>query len=276
MYHLAVVGNPIAHSRSPQIHHAFAREAGLAVRYSRLLCPNDVDSFRAVVQAFFAGGGTGANVTVPFKEMAYHLCDVLSPAAQSAGAVNTLWQQDGKLFGDNTDGKGLVNHINQLGWQLTQAKVLILGAGGAARGVVLPLVMAGVSHIDISNRTLSKAETLVAELTPMLAATNSMGELKSLPLQQCTGHYDVVINATSMGLSAEQTLPFSSQLISDYAYDMMYGKPSAFLQHFSQIGASVSDGLGMLIGQAALSFTIWTGQNLSTQAIQAATQASQH
>lgn len=256
-YHCIVIGNPIAHSKSPELHQAFAKQTHTQLMYRRQHCPNDDASFTAVVEAFFAGGGTGANVTVPFKEMAFNLCQRhggLSDYALAAGAVNTLALCNGKLYGDNTDGRGLVNHMHQLGWQLKGQRVLVLGAGGASRGILLPLMEAGIRAIHIANRTLSKAQTLITDLSPKQVAL-SASSLADIPLAD----YDVVINATSIGLSGD-ALPFRKDLIAAYAYDMMYGKPSAFLDFFTQQGATTSDGLGMLIHQGALSFGLWTGK----------------
>ena len=278
MQHFIVIGNPIAHSKSPEIHHVFATQAGCAIRYGRQYCPDDAASVTAVVEAFFQGGGSGANVTVPFKQLAYEMCLArggVSEHARIAGAVNTLLLNKGKLnegasvtealYGDNTDGQGLVNHITSLGWQLHGARVAIIGAGGAARGAILPLIQAGISQLTIANRTISKAKSLVTELSaasPLIDAHN----IVSCTTAELSGHFDIVINATSIGLSGE-TLPLSANLSCDCAYDMMYGRELPFLQHFTNRGAQVSDGYGMLIGQAALSFERWT--NLAIDVTQA-------
>lgn len=263
-----VIGNPIAHSKSPGIHQAFADEVGLDIRYERQYCPDDSASFTAVVAAFFNGGGIGANVTVPFKQHAYELCREqggLSAHAAVAGAVNTLLLKDGKLYGDNTDGQGLVNHLQQLGWPLSGAKVAIIGAGGAARGTLLPLLEAGVAAITLANRTLSKADDLVQSLRtahPLIAAAS----LSTTTVQELDGDFDLIINATSIGLSGD-TLPLASTLRCQYAYDMMYGRELPFLQHFFALGATTSAGYGMLIGQAALSFAQWTGQTIDVATV---------
>jgi shikimate dehydrogenase len=262
--HFMVIGNPIAHSKSPAIHQIFAASVGLDIRYARQYCPDSSESFQAVVEAFFNGGGVGANVTVPFKQLAYELCreqSGLSAHAAVAGAVNTLLLKDGKLYGDNTDGQGLVNHLQQLGWPLFGAKVAIIGAGGAARGTLLPLLEAGVTSITLANRTLSKAETLIQSLRsahPLVAQAS----LNTSTVQELEGDFDLIINATSIGLSGD-TLPLASTLRCAYAYDMMYGRELPFLQHFASLGAKTSEGYGMLIGQAALSFTQWTGKSLA-------------
>lgn len=271
--HFIVIGNPIAHSKSPEIHQVFAAQAGIDIDYQRQYCPDDAASFTAVIEAFFHGGGVGANVTVPFKQVAYDCCAArggLSEHAKVAGAVNTLLLnktllQSGvptaeALYGDNTDGQGLVNHMTSLGWPLTQARVAIIGAGGAARGVVLPLIEAGVKQLTIANRTLTKAETLVTELS---AASRTIAEhdIQTCATTELTGQFDLIINATSIGLSGD-TLPLAEELNCHYAYDMMYGRTLPFLQHFEARAAQISDGYGMLIGQAVLSFERWTGHTI--------------
>ena len=268
--HFIVIGNPIAHSKSPEIHSLFGAQAGLNISYQRQYCPDDEASFTAVIEAFFQGGGVGANVTVPFKQIAYECCAArggLSEHAKVAGAVNTLLLNKTQLkngvpiaealYGDNTDGQGLINHITSLGWTLNGARVALIGAGGAARGVVLPLIEAGIGELTISNRTLSKATNLVNELSIASTAIADK-KIKTCATAQLSGEFDIVINATSIGLSGE-TLPLADQLNCHYAYDMMYGRELPFLQHFAARGAQVSDGYGMLIGQAALSFERWTG-----------------
>ncbi|WP_352336378.1 shikimate dehydrogenase [Psychrobacter sp. 16-MNA-CIBAN-0192] len=276
--HFIVIGNPIAHSKSPEIHEVFANQTGCAIRYGRQYCPDDAASFTAVVEAFFQGGGVGANVTVPFKQLAYEQCLAqggVSEHARIAGAVNTLLLNqemlnngaavNEALYGDNTDGQGLVNHITSLGWQLEGARVAIIGAGGAARGAILPLIQAGIATLTIANRTMSKAADLVTELSAA-SSTIAQHNIKSCATAELSGHFDIIINATSIGLSGE-TLPLSDNLNCNQAYDMMYGRELPFLQHFATRGAQTSDGYGMLIGQAALSFERWTGHSIDvTQA----------
>lgn len=266
--HFIVIGNPIAHSKSPEIHQQFAKQAQLQIRYNRQYCPDDAASFIAVVEAFFNGGGVGANVTVPFKQVAYQLCaerGQLSTHAQVAGAVNTLMLKEGKIYGDNTDGQGLVNHLLSLGWPLQGAKVAILGAGGASRGVALPLIEAGIKQLTIANRTVEKAKALIQQLgtaSPIIDAIHPT----YCALEQLEGHFDIIINATSIGLSGDM-LPLKDSLNCHYAYDMMYGHELPFLTHFSDKGAEVSPGYGMLIGQAALSFKLWTGASVDLNAL---------
>lgn len=247
-----MIGNPIEHSRSPELHHAFAKKTGIALNYKKILSP--LDGFEATVSDFFAQGGSGLNITVPFKEQAFALCDELTQRAQVAKAVNTLWQQDGKLYGDNTDGQGLVDAINALGWHLQDSKILILGAGGATRGVILPLATAGAKEIFIANRTLSKAEQLVADIQPFTKTAT----LRALGLDQLHGDFDLLINATSASLSGD-TLTLPDSLKFTYAYEMAYGKPSSFLDQAKARHVEFSEGFSMLVGQAIEAFSIWNG-----------------
>ncbi|MBH0063810.1 shikimate dehydrogenase [Psychrobacter sp. SZ93C1] len=276
--HFIVIGNPIAHSKSPEIQMLFAGQAAIDISYQRQYCPDDAASFTAVVEAFFHGGGVGANVTVPFKQIAYDCCVArggLSEHAKVAGAVNTLLLNKAllesgtpiadALYGDNTDGQGLVNHITSLGWPLKGARVALIGAGGAARGVVLPLIQSGIGALTIANRTLSKATNLVDELS---TASETIGKhsIETCATSELTGQFDIIINATSIGLSGD-TLPLDNDLNCHYAYDMMYGRTLPFLQHFAARDTQISEGYGMLIGQAALSFERWTGHTVDvTQA----------
>lgn len=248
----AVVGNPIAHSRSPELHRAFAQSTGIALNYEKRLAP--LDGFKQNIEAFFNEGGIGLNVTVPFKEQAFALCDVLTERAQVAKAVNTLWKKEGKLYGDNTDGQGLVDAINALGWSLENAKILILGAGGATRGVILPLASAGTQEIVIANRTLTKAAQLVTDIQPFTANT----QLSAISLNQLSGEFDIVINATSTSLSGD-ALQLPEYLSFKYAYEMAYGKPSHFLEQAKARQIEYSEGFSMLVGQAIEAFYIWNG-----------------
>ena len=248
----AVIGNPIEQSRSPELHHAFAEKTGLDIQYSKRLAP--LDGFQNSVESFFREGGIGMNVTVPFKEQAYAQCAVLTERAKIAGAVNTLWMQDGQLHGDNTDGQGLVDAIRALDWSLEQTDILIIGAGGATRGVVYPLVQAGAKKIVIANRTLARAEQLVADLK----ASVPNAELEAIALTDLSGQFDIVINATSASLSGDAlVLPDSLQF--NHAYEMAYGKPSTFLDQAKARYVPTSEGFGMLVGQAIESFSIWNG-----------------
>ena len=248
----AVVGNPIEQSRSPELHHAFAEKTGIDLVYSKRLAP--LDGFEANIQEFFAQGGMGMNVTVPFKEQAFAACAVLTERAKIAKAVNTLWMQDGKLYGDNTDGQGLVDAIKALDWKLEDTELLIIGAGGATRGVIYPLVQAGAKKIVIANRTLARAEQLVADLQQAVPQAT----LAAISLQDLAGDFDIVINATSASLSGD-ALVLPENLQFKHAYEMAYGKASSFLDQAKARGVPTSEGYGMLVGQAIESFSIWNG-----------------
>lgn len=250
MKKFAVFGHPIEHSKSPELHHQFAQKCQIDLEYKKQLVP--LDAFKTTVESFFKQGGCGLNITVPFKEDAFALCDVLTQRAKIAKAVNTLWYEDNKLCGDNTDGQGLVDALNALGWSLSECNVLILGAGGATRGVIFPLAQAGVKSITIANRTESKAQTLVNELQPQVQHT----PLTTLPLDSLKGEFDLVINATSASLSGN-ALHLPQELIFHHAYEMAYGKPSTFLEEAKKRHIPYSDGWGMLVGQAIEAFYIW-------------------
>lgn len=268
----AVVGNPIAHSRSPEIHHAFAAQVGLALQYDKRLA--DKNDFADLVRGFFAQGGKGLNITVPFKESAFALVEPSkrSPSAQLAGAVNTLWMENGQLHGCNTDGTGLVNDLLRLGFDPKGKRILLIGAGGASKGVVLPLLSAGAGLIHTVNRTASKALDLVAHVATEQSIYKSA--LSAGGLEDINGNWDIVINATSSSLDQQNPLPEAAQkklIFSDHslAYDMLYGnEPSVFMIDCSAQGAShIADGLGMLVGQAAQSFSIWHGTLPDTEPV---------
>jgi shikimate dehydrogenase len=255
----AVVGNPIAHSLSPVIHEAFGQQLGIALHYGTILSP--LDGFPATVREFFTQGGSGLNVTVPFKEIAYSLAQAnLSERASVAGAVNTLWMKDGVLYGCNTDGVGLLLDIQRLGVALEGKRILLVGAGGAAKGVVRPLLEAGCAALQIVNRTLGRAlelQALINRHLPQFAALVTTGQIA-----QTAGQWDIVINATSSSLGTlPPELPDTVYAPGSLAYDMMYGaQPTPFMLQARAHGAAhISDGLGMLVGQAAASFAIWHG-----------------
>lgn len=257
----AVIGNPIAHSRSPQIHEMFSRQTGKPLRYERLLAP--VDGFTAAVAAFVADGGLGLNVTVPFKLDAYALAaGRLSARARLAGAVNTLSWRDGAWHGCNTDGVGLVSDLLRLGVHLSGARVLLVGAGGAARGVLQPLAEAGCARIHIVNRTAAKALELADAWRDTGVSPGTQVSAGGLTDAATPQGWNLVINATASGLQdAAPDLPSGLYAAGAAAYDMMYGaRPTAFMKQAEADGATLTaDGLGMLVGQAAESFFIWHG-----------------
>lgn len=248
-----VYGNPIKQSKSPSIHTAFAQQTEQTIHYQT--CLVEIDDFTEAVLAFGKIGGKGANITAPFKEQAMALCDHLSDHAKSSGAVNTLIFKDGKIFGDTTDGVGLVNDLLANDIVLKNQRILLLGAGGASKGVVLPLLNELPAKLTIANRTVSKAEAIVEQYVNQPITACSFDEAN----QQ---EFDLIINATSAGLSGNG-VPISDQLITpDVAcYDMTYGKSfTPFLQKAKERQAKkVVDGLGMLVGQAAESFYLWRG-----------------
>lgn len=251
----AVIGNPIEHSRSPFIHAQFARETEQDLIYEKLLAP--LDSFENTVKQFFNEGGKGLNVTVPFKEEAFRFANTLTERAQLAGAVNTLaLQADGTVLGDTTDGAGLVGDLIRNNMPITDARVLILGAGGAVRGVLEPLLKAKPATVVIANRTASKAHEL-AEIFGHLGNIHGCGftELD-------TSVFDTVVNGTSASLSGDLPPIPSSVFAKDAAaYDMMYSQElTPFLAWAEQCGVThLADGIGMLVGQAAESFKLWRG-----------------
>ena len=254
----AVIGNPIAHSKSPQIHAAFARQTGQALIYEALLAP--LDGFAYTVARFRAQGGRGLNVTVPFKLEAFALAERHTPRAQLAGAVNTLAFGPDGILGDNTDGAGLVRDLGaNLHFALAGRRILLLGAGGATRGALLPLLQSRPASLTIANRTLARAEELVALFAPHAGDS----ALAASSFEALAGHrFDLVINATAASLAGELP-PLPPGLYGDgaLAYDMMYGRdPTPFMQSALGDGAArVADGLGMLVEQAAESFTLWRG-----------------
>lgn len=249
----AVVGNPIAHSKSPLIHARFAAQTGQHLTYERILAP--IDGFADTVRQFFSAGGKGLNVTVPFKLEAHALADTLTQRAQAAGAVNTLTLDGAVLLGDNTDGAGLVTDIEEnAGVALHGKRLLLLGAGGAARGAMLPLLQAGPAQLVIANRTVDKAQVLAQQV-------QHAGNTLACEYAQLQGVFDVVINATSASLDG-QLPPIPAHIFSPstFAYDMMYAaEPTVFLRFAASHGAATRDGLGMLIEQAAEAFLVWRG-----------------
>jgi len=251
-----VIGNPIAHSKSPSIHAAFAGQTAQQMTYQRLLAP--IEGFAATVEAFCAAGGKGANVTVPFKLEAYALATELTARAAAAGAVNTLKFEGNRILGDNTDGIGLVaDIIHNAGIILCGKRILLLGAGGAARGALLPLLEQRPKSLTIANRTLSKAQ----DLQKMAHQFSSDTQVDTAIFEDVEGQFDVIINATSASLNNDvPPLPATIFKPSSLAYDMMYGaQPTAFMHFAKSHGGNCRDGLGMLVEQAAEAFYLWRG-----------------
>jgi len=267
----AVLGNPVAHSQSPFIHAMFARATGEPVEYVRVLCP--LDGFEAAVRTFAADGGKGCNVTVPFKFEAPRLAAQVSARAALAQAANTLrFDLDGGWFADNTDGVGLVNDIqHNAGVTIAGARVLLVGAGGAAAGVLGPLLGARPAELVVANRTPDKARALVERH----AAVKGGSVLRASPLADCGERFDIVLNSASTSLVGAP-IPVSERVLrpGTLAVDLMYG-PAAlgFLRWAEQYGATGRDGLGMLVEQAAEAFFIWRGVRPETAPVLAALRA---
>lgn len=260
----AVVGNPVAHSKSPLIHAAFARQTGQPVVYDVLYA--NIAGFEAVVQRFRDGGGRGLNVTVPFKHRAYALAQRRSARAEQAQAVNTLRFDDAGIFGDNTDGVGLVRDLTQnLGCTVRDRRVLLMGAGGASYGVCGPLLDEKPAALVIANRTAEKARVLAQHFSRLFPeAFLSAADYGALGGRA----FDIVINATSAGLSGAMPALARGLFAADaLAYDMVYGRTTPFLELARSEGARVSDGVGMLVEQAAESFCIWRGVRPQTASV---------
>lgn len=271
----AVIGNPIAHSKSPLIHGYFAQQTGENIIYEALLAP--VDDFVNTVNAFRRGHGKGLNVTVPFKQEAYELADELSDYAQAAGAVNTLvFREDGSIYGTNTDGIGIVRDLVENHASTIQGKrLLVLGAGGAVRGVLQPLLMQLPSSIFIANRTPERARELASQMRGCLPQNSELGECKLAGggFADIQGEFDLIINGTAASLQGIMPpIPESCLAAKVHCYDMMYaGRPTAFENWCEDQGAEkVMNGLGMLVEQAAESFSIWRSKMPETQSVLAA------
>ncbi|MEE9332439.1 MAG: shikimate dehydrogenase [Methylophilaceae bacterium] len=262
----AVLGNPIAHSQSPAIHAAFAKQTNQDMCYEKVLAP--LDGFSKAVNKLINQGYKGANVTVPFKFEACGLATQLKLPAKRAGAVNTLSFADDHINGDNTDGLGLVRDIeHNLHKGLQSKRILLLGAGGAAEGVLYPLIDAAPSSLFIANRSVEKAVAMIdkVKLLPEYQSIRfSANSYEDLNMQK----FDIVINATSVGLS-DVALPISDALFADgcLAYDMMYGRETPFMAQAREAGAQVADGLGMLVEQAAEAFYLWRGVRPDSKAV---------
>ncbi|MCE3251740.1 MAG: shikimate dehydrogenase [Cellvibrio sp.] len=249
----AVFGNPINHSKSPHIHRQFAEQTGQDMHYTKQLI--NEGEFEQAIQDFFAQGGKGLNITVPFKLKAFDFAQKRTARAERAGAVNTLARlSDGSILGDNTDGIGMIHDMHNLGWELEGKRILILGAGGAVRGILQPLLEEKPAQVIIANRTQSKAEELARSF-------HDLGDVHAKSFDQLQGEiFDLVINGTSASMQGElPPLPDNLLAANACCYDMMYGpEPTIFLRWARERGAAqVADGLGMLIGQAAEAFYLW-------------------
>lgn len=259
----AVVGNPIHHSKSPRIHGEFAELTGEKLEYTAIQAP--IDDFSGSVHSFFDQGGKGLNITVPFKEQAWSLSSQLSDRARLAGAVNTLYQNEkGEICGENTDGVGLVRDLTvNHKISLAGKRILVLGAGGAVRGVLLPILEQNPVSITIANRTVAKAEQLVELFA-------GRGALIACGFADLNGPFDVIINGTSASLQGDLP-PLPDSIVSDITvtYDMMYGPDKTVFNRWAESLQAVQtfDGLGMLVEQAAESFYIWRKVRVDTQPV---------
>jgi shikimate dehydrogenase len=244
----AVVGNPVAHSLSPQIHQHFAAQAGLSLAYEKI--QGDNQHFESQVWAFFNKGGRGLNITLPFKTRAFAMARVLTPRCALAKAANTLWMEAGLLHADNTDGIGLIRDLVRY-IDLTNKKILLLGAGGAARGVLGPLLAASIKELTLVNRTMEKAHALANDFPQIICCS----------LEELHKPFDAIINATSTGLTDDEvTLPLALLQKNTLCYDLAYSSGKTPFVHFAlKQGCIAVDGLGMLVEQAAEAFAIWHG-----------------
>ncbi|MDP2231307.1 shikimate dehydrogenase [Methylotenera sp.] len=262
----AVIGNPIAHSKSPLIHEAFARQTGQDISYERILAP--LDGFDETVRELIKQGYKGVNVTVPFKFEAFQLANQYSSSALGAGAANTLSFKNQTIAADNTDGAGLVRDVEQnLNVQIAGKRVLLIGAGGAAEGVLQPMFKSKPKSITVVNRTLDKAIGMIKKVEAQSQFGNTI--LSACTFEELQGQaFDIVINATSAGLN-DTALPILNTIFAKdcLAYDMMYGRETPFMKLAKDNGAQVADGLGMLVEQAAEAFYIWRGVRPETHSV---------
>ena len=269
----AVFGHPVAHSKSPFIHRAFAEQTGQDLDYEAI--DPGAEGFAEAARRFFAEGGRGANVTLPFKEEALALADEALPRAREAGAANTLIAREGRLLADNTDGVGLVRDLTRRhGVPLAGAEVLLVGAGGAARGVLGPILRERPRRLVLANRTPARAETLARAFAALAAETGEKLDVQTWDALRPP--FTLLINATSASLAGElPPLPPELFAARPFVYDMMYGAaPTPFLREAARHGAHTADGLGMLVEQAAESFFLWRGVRPDAQAVYARLRAA--
>ena len=261
-----VIGNPIAHSKSPLIHRLFAEQTQQNLDYQAVLVP--LDGFEQTVSELFANGLRGCNITIPFKQNAWAFAHELSPYAQTAGALNTLMiRPDQSIYGHNTDGLGMMRDL-LVNKQVTikDKKVLVLGAGGAVRGIIQPLLEAGPSYVHLANRTAATASELAQDFT-------QFGELQGGGFESISAAFDLIINGTAASLQGEMPDLRANCLVEGGScYDMMYGnEPTPFMRwSYEHRAAKVFDGIGMLIEQAAEAFELWRGIRPDTQPVFAA------
>ncbi|MCS5586525.1 MAG: shikimate dehydrogenase [Gammaproteobacteria bacterium] len=261
MKRYGVFGNPIEHSLSPVIHTKFAKQTGVDIQYDKVLAP--INDFAHSAKSFIDQGAKGFNITVPFKIEAFNLATQLTLNARTAGAVNTIKVNGGELIGENTDGTGLVNDLTKnLGIDLNNKSILVLGAGGATRGILLPLLKQAPKRLMIANRTASKAEKLALDFSSY-GKTCGFGleKIKDTPV-------DVIINATSASLDGQMPTIANGVANDAICYDLMYGTQTPFMDWANANNAKmVVDGLGMLVEQAAAAFEFWTGKQPNTQEV---------
>ena len=261
MYKLAVFGNPIKHSLSPTIHAQFSQQTGVMVNYEKILAP--IDNFKQTAQQFIDDGANGFNVTVPFKLDAFNFATELTLNAKTAGAVNTISVKNDQIIGENTDGIGLVNDLtNNLDIDLKDKIILILGAGGATQGILLPLLKQKPKRVMIANRTESKALQLRQDFSKYGHTCGfGLNKIKHDPV-------DIIINATSASLEGKMPDIAGGCAKDAICYDLMYGKQTPFMVWAKDNkAATIVDGLGMLVEQAASSFEFWTGKKPDTQSV---------
>lgn len=263
-----VIGNPVSHSLSPEIHARFARQTGETISYERMRV--EAGDFARAAGEFFAAGGRGANVTLPFKVEAFSFARLRTERAERAGAVNTLAWREASILGDNTDGAGLLRDLTMnLGFDLAGRRILLLGAGGAARGVMSPLLACSPALLVVANRSGDRARELARGF-------RDLGPVEGVGLEAPGQAYDLVVNATSAATKGE-TVEFPEGIFAAgaLAYDMAYGSPARpFLDRAMAAGARTCDGLGMLVEQAAESFLLWRGKRPDTAGVIAALRAA--
>ena len=261
MKRFSVIGNPINHSLSPMIHNEFSKQFGIDISYEKILSP--IDKFALTAEQFIKDGGSGFNITLPFKIEAFNFSEELTSNAKAAGAVNTIKLQNNVIFGENTDGSGLVNDLDKnLNESLSGKEILIIGAGGATQGILKPILEKNPEKILLANRTSKKSLKLANDFSKFGKVCGfGLDQIKSKPV-------DIVINATSASIDGEMPNLPGGLCEGALCYDLMYGIESPFMKWaYDNSAKRVSDGLGMLVEQAALSFNYWLGKKPTTSSI---------